>query len=108
MMGLRKFWRKGRARSRMEIYLSILRAVRRERLAKPTRIMYKSNLSWIALQPILSSLEKNGLIEMIEEDGRKAYRLTDEGAKTIGVLEAAWEVVKRINGVEEWGRSEPS
>ena len=92
-------WRKDRARSRLEIYLSILRAIQREKFAKPTRIMYKSNLSWIPLQSILQSLLKNRLIDIVEDHygkGRRAYCLTDDGRKALEILENAHEIVRKI------------
>jgi len=60
-------WRKDRARSRLEIYLSILKVIQREKFAKPTRIMYKSNISLIPLQGFLQSLLKNRLIDIVED-----------------------------------------
>jgi predicted transcriptional regulator len=90
-------WRKNKARSKMEIYLSILRAILREKYAKPTRIMYKSNTSWLLLQQILSSFTKNNLIGCIVESGRKLYFLTDDGKRALETLEAAYDIVKKIN-----------
>jgi predicted transcriptional regulator len=93
-------WRKEKARDRLEIYLSILKAIQREKFAKPTHVMYKSNLSWIPLQSILQSLLKNRLIDIVEDHygkGRRAYCLTDDGRKALEILENAHEIVKKID-----------
>jgi len=71
-------------RSRLELYLTVLKAIKNGN-EKQTRIMYESNLSWITLKDVLSSLEIQGLIEEIEmsesRDKRtiKIYRITTKG-----------------------------
>ena len=67
-------------RSRFETHLDILKAIS-EGAGKPTHIMYRANLSWVALQAYLKSLIKKRLIVVKEDGGRKIYELTDEGYK---------------------------
>lgn len=50
-----------RRRSRLEMVLDALRAVR-SGLRKPTHIMYRANLSWDKLQRILRCLVSAGLV----------------------------------------------
>ncbi|UCH58031.1 MAG: hypothetical protein JSV18_03820 [Candidatus Bathyarchaeota archaeon] len=54
-------------RSKLEIYLDVLWAVKRG-TRKPTRIMYEANLSWKPLQKILKSMISQDLI--VEVDAR--------------------------------------
>ena len=55
-------------RSRIEIYLDILRAIRKG-VRKPTHIMYRTNLSWKPLMQILDAMLEQGLIAS-EDMGR--------------------------------------
>lgn len=69
-------------RSKLETYIDILHEVA-EGVEKPTHIMYKANVSWIALQQSLRILlNKDFLFE--EDDGnRKIYRLTNKGFRVL-------------------------
>lgn len=79
-------------RSKLEIYLDVLRAIRAG-YSKPTNIMYKSNLSWITLRDILDSLVERGLITTIERDGRKLYFITSKGKSVLNSLEEAYSIL---------------
>jgi len=46
---------------------------------KPTRIMYKSNLSWSVCQELLKHLVGKGLIKVAAQGERKCYELTPQG-----------------------------
>jgi predicted transcriptional regulator len=71
----RQIWR----RSKLETSCDILRAIG-SGINAPTRIMYKSNLSWMALQDHLQGLKRLGLIVEETNDGdKKTYRLTQNG-----------------------------
>ncbi len=56
----------------------ILAAVK-GKVEKPTRIMYRSNLSWSVCQELLRHLTGKGLIKVVAEGKRKRYELTPEG-----------------------------
>ena len=79
-----------RRRSRLEIYLDVLRAVRKE-VKKPTRIMYTANISWNPLQKILESMVSGGFIRKIETKGRKRttrrYEITQSGTNILMYLD---------------------
>jgi len=81
-------------RSRLEIILSILSAVR-EGKEKPTRIMYAANLSWKPTQKMLSNLVEQGLIEMRIAPGasNRRYIITERGAKMLDYFEKAREML---------------
>ncbi len=62
----------------METYFDILRAVA-SGVQKPTRIMYKANLSWTIMQGYLEKLLAQGLIAEESEEEKRIYRLTQRG-----------------------------
>jgi predicted transcriptional regulator len=58
--------------------MEILRVVC-EGCKKPTQIMYKANLSWVALQEHFKSLVGGGLLHEVESGKRTEYELTTTG-----------------------------
>jgi predicted transcriptional regulator len=50
---------------------------------KPTQIMYRANLSWIALQTHLKQLLERGLLIWVADGSRKRYELTTKGANVM-------------------------
>jgi len=82
-----------RKRSRLEIYLDILRVLKKgER--KPTRIMYRTNLSWTPLQEILESMISQEIIKKIEVNKRKEYVITKKGLNVLRYFEEMMELIK--------------
>lgn len=75
-------------RSKLEIYLDVLWAIKRG-TRKPTRIMYEANLSWKPLQTILQSMMSQELIIEIdaraEKDKRTStvYEVTQKGENIV-------------------------
>jgi len=69
-------------RSRLEIYLDVLRAIKKG-VNKPTRIMYKTNLSWTPLQEILNSMISQGLIIKKENKNKRLYEITEKGLNVL-------------------------
>ncbi|MDG6904898.1 MAG: hypothetical protein JRN20_03835 [Nitrososphaerota archaeon] len=65
-------------RSRLETIYDILAAIAAG-TDKPTHIMYKANLSWRILQQYFRSLESQGVIALTNDQGRRAYTLTEKG-----------------------------
>jgi predicted transcriptional regulator len=65
-------------RSKMEMYLDILRAIG-SGAEKPTHVMYKANLSWVVMRGFLENLKAQGLVEETLVDGRSTLRLTNRG-----------------------------
>jgi predicted transcriptional regulator len=69
-------------RSRLEIYFAILEVIDRE-IDKPTRIMYKANLSWNSLQDHLTTLLNGEFIrEEIVKNGTR-YFITEKGKRSL-------------------------
>jgi len=81
-------------RSRFDIYLEILRLIH-SGVNKPTRVMYGTNLSWIAFIKWTNAMIDLGLLvkkSTIPEDGfesrkrkrsKSCFELTDKGLSTI-------------------------
>jgi predicted transcriptional regulator len=65
-------------RSRMETFCDILRAIGAG-AEKPTHIMYKANLSWTVMQNYIKSLETQGLVVSVSDQGKRLYHLSDKG-----------------------------
>ncbi|MEM2423559.1 MAG: winged helix-turn-helix domain-containing protein [Candidatus Bathyarchaeia archaeon] len=74
-----------RKRSKLEVYLDVLRAVNKGE-SKPTRIMYKTNLSWVPLQEILDFLVSQDLLREEESSKRKEYFITEKGKRVLAYL----------------------
>ena len=73
-------FRPARYRSEMKILADILKVVEREGKAKPTRILYKANLSYERLNRYLEMLKAARLILEEEDEARsRYYTLTREG-----------------------------
>jgi len=69
-------------RSRLEIYFDILDVIDRG-IDKPTRIMYKTNLSWNSLQDIFATLLKGEFIREEIAKNSKRYYITDKGKRAL-------------------------
>jgi len=69
-------------RSRLEIYFDVLKTVEKG-IDKPTRIMYKTNLSWSPLHEILDSLVEGGFIIDRLSKNSKRYQITDKGRRAL-------------------------
>ncbi|MBL7206426.1 MAG: hypothetical protein ISS36_02390 [Candidatus Aenigmarchaeota archaeon] len=69
-------------RSKMRIFLDMLNSIAKKGgQAKPTHIMYGSNLSHDRLKSYLEFLLEKGFIEEILEDERMLYKITERGKK---------------------------
>ncbi|MEM1582119.1 MAG: archaellum operon transcriptional activator EarA family protein [Candidatus Bathyarchaeia archaeon] len=79
-------------RSRLEIYLEVLETIM-SGYNKPTNIMYRCNLSWIALKEILDSLVEKGLVTTVERSKRKMYLITEKGRSVVNRLEETYNLL---------------
>lgn len=50
---------------------------------KPTHLLYKSNLSYKRMLPLLDELQNKGLVDEEKCGDKKIYTLTDEGSEFI-------------------------
>jgi predicted transcriptional regulator len=62
--------------------LEVLQAVNKG-IEKPTRIMYKTNLSWKPLMSILESLQDQGFITLQKERNHTVYKVTEKGKNVL-------------------------
>ncbi|MBS7607086.1 MAG: winged helix-turn-helix domain-containing protein [Candidatus Bathyarchaeia archaeon] len=73
-------------RSKLEIYVDVLRIIERG-VNKPTRVMFAANISWKPLNEILTNLEKQGLIERKTVKNRTSVFITEKGKRILRTLE---------------------
>jgi predicted transcriptional regulator len=78
-----------RPRSALKIYLDILVTVRDEGNTKPTRILYRANLSHDRLVKYLGELSSKGLLEEKQDQDNKYYTLTQKGLDFINQIKKA-------------------
>jgi len=85
-----------RRRSRLEIMLGILAAIKGG-VDKPTRIMYAVNLSWKPTKKILSDLVEQSLLEVRIASGlsKKRYVITEKGVNVLDYFEKAKEILPK-------------
>jgi len=80
-------------RSKLEIYLDILKVINKG-TQKPTRIMYRTNLSWKPLMKTLESLEDQGLIVRDENGNRTTYKITEKGKSILSYFNRVMESIE--------------
>ena len=78
-----------RPRSALKIYLDILVTVRDEGNTKPTRILYRANLSHDRLVKYLGELTQKGLLEERQDEDSKYFVLTQKGLEFINQVKKA-------------------
>jgi predicted transcriptional regulator len=78
-----------RPRSALKIYLDILETVHQEGNTKPTRILYRANLSHDRLVKYIGDLVARGLLEERQEEESRYYSLTPAGISFINELRKA-------------------
>ena len=79
-------------RSELEIKMDVLRVVAAG-IDRPTQIMYKANLSWIALQANLKSLVKGTFLREEDLGNRKRYELTQRGFDVLSTFQKVVEAM---------------
>ncbi len=77
------------ARSKLKIYMDILRVIEEEGEAIPTHILYRANLSHDRLTAYVGDLEQRGLIAEVTRGDSKVYTVTPEGRKFLKELKRA-------------------
>jgi len=69
-------------RSQLEICMDMLAAVK-DGSERPTQIMYRANLSWLALQTHFKTLVEGGMLKWAESGNRKRYEITEKGRSVL-------------------------
>jgi predicted transcriptional regulator len=83
----------GSKRSRIEIYLDVLQAIRKG-IFKPTRIMYRTNLSWKPLMQILGTMMEQELITSEELGSHITYKITEKGMNVLNYFHEAMQLIE--------------
>jgi predicted transcriptional regulator len=66
-------------RSKLEVFMDIMKVVAEEREMKRTRIMYKANLAWTVLNDALDSMEKKGILVSRDTPSGVVVTTTSDG-----------------------------
>ena len=80
-------------RSKLEIYLDVLKVIKKG-INKPTRIMYRTNLSWKPMMKVFESLLVQDLIAKDEEGGHVTYRTTEKGRNALRYFDRAMDLLE--------------
>jgi len=73
-------------RSRLQLFVDILNAINKGE-CKPTRIMYKSNLSWLPLKRMLNRMVELELIERKKKGTRQIFLIAEKGKDFLRILD---------------------
>lgn len=79
-------------RSKLETCIDIMEIISKG-VGKPTRIMYKANLSWNPMQKYLSFLLDQELIACKSKGERARYEITDKGLRTLSYFRRVKETL---------------
>jgi len=85
-------------RSRLEIYFDILKVIERG-IEKPTRIMYRTNLSWAVLQEMFETLLNGGFIREDIKKNAKRYYITEKGKNALSYYMRSLEGLVEVNNL---------
>ena len=84
-------------RSKLELYFDVLEVIDIG-VDKPTRIMYKTNLTWTNMKTILDNLTRTNFVRREDRNNQRRYYITDKGKRSLlyykKSLEGIIELVK--------------
>ncbi|MBI3623682.1 hypothetical protein HY212_06420 [Candidatus Pacearchaeota archaeon] len=66
-------------RTKLEVIKDILEVLKQNKKVKITHLIYKANLSNNSIKPHIESLLKNQFVLQEENDGKRAYQITQKG-----------------------------
>ncbi len=90
-------------RNKLEVIRDILIVIQAKNgKAKPTQILYKSNLSHIMMKAYISEILSMGLAREKSSESGRVYSITEKGLKYISEFKTV------MNFMESFGLSEPS
>ena len=87
-------------RSELEIKMDVLQVVS-QGIDRPTQIMYKANLSWIALQENLKALVARSFLVEENLGTRKRYELTQSGYEILRTFQKVLETMGAVPLVQK-------
>ena len=93
--------KKGPARrSELEIKMDVLQVVS-QGIDRPTQIMYKANLSWMALQENLKALVAKSFLKEESVGPRRRYELTQSGYEILRTFQRVLETMGAVPVVQK-------
>ena len=69
----------------MEMMVHVLDVIR-SGADSPTRVMYRSNLSWSVCQSLLGHLAERGFVRVVPDGHRRRYQLTPSGSEVLAMF----------------------
>ncbi len=66
-------------RDKLRIVYDILVLLQQKEKVKPTHVLYGGNLSHQRLKKYMNELENNGMVEVLKEEDKMFYKITDKG-----------------------------
>ncbi len=87
-------------RSELEIKMDVLQVIS-QGIDRPTQIMYKANLSWIALQTNLKSLVTGTFLREESLGNRKRYELTPRGFDVLRTFQTVVQNLSSLPAVQK-------
>ena len=87
-------------RSELEIKMDVLQVVS-QGIDRPTQIMDKANLSWVALQECLKSLVTKAFITEENQGSMRRYELTQTGYELLRTFQKVLEAMGAMPVVEK-------
>ena len=66
-------------RSKLEVFVDIMRVVSEEGEIRRTRVMYRANLAWKVLKDALDTLEEKGILKSEQRPAGVFVSLTNDG-----------------------------
>jgi predicted transcriptional regulator len=73
--------------------MDVLKAIKKG-THKPTRIMYRTNLSWKPLMEVLDAMIKQNLIMAEKHGGHTLYKITEKGKNVLNYFHEALELIE--------------
>lgn len=87
-------------RSRLELYLDVLRAIYNGRQA-PSRVVYAANLSYDRVMNCIEFLLEQGLVHRIDGIKKKRYQATEQGRN---VIKYFTEIEKHLGRQQQYSK----
>ncbi|MFW6014703.1 MAG: winged helix-turn-helix domain-containing protein [Candidatus Nanoarchaeia archaeon] len=82
-------------RDKITIIYEMLKAIiNKGGIIKPTHLLYKSNLSYKRMMPLVDELMKKGMITQEIRGNKKSYIITDEGRRFVNEYKKMKEFVE--------------
>ncbi len=88
-------------RSKLEVFVDILKVIAEEGEVRRTRVMFRANLAWNVLNESLDTMEKTGTIKTERKSSGVFLSLTQEGynlLRRFSAFESAFNPQPQVGG----------